>query len=126
MLINPDRVSMLLGIAHPLVDAAVFPNQGIDKAYIFEFFERESTSWTRKLPTKECCMVRVLDIILVHNLLQMMHKTTMSDNRAHLVASLMEGKSTDVLTMMCYTMLQTSIEDDTKRVYHTACLSYRF
>lgn len=116
MLINPDRVSMLLEIACPLADAVIFPNQGIDKAHISKLFEREGISWTRKTPTKKCYMVaRVLDIILVHNLLQTTHKTDMLDDRVNLVTILMEGKSIDVPAIMCYTMLHTSIEDDTKR-----------
>lgn len=57
MLINPDRVCMLLGIACPLASTVIFSNQGIDKACISKLFE--------------CCMVvRVLDIIIVHNLLR--------------------------------------------------------
>lgn len=60
-------------------------------------------------------MARVLDIILVHNLLQTTHKTTMTNDRVHLVTILMEGKSIDVPAIMCHIMLQTSIEDGTKR-----------
>lgn len=106
MLINPNRVSMLLGIVCPLANAMVFPNQGIDKAHISKLFEREGTSWNEKFPTTECCMVvRVLDIILVHNLLQTTQKTIMTDDRIHLVPRLIEGKPIDVLAIMCHIMM---------------------
>lgn len=106
MLISPDRITMLLGIAHCTTDVIVFLNQGIEKAHISELFERESNTWFRKLPTTKCCMVaRVLNMILVHNLLQMTHKTNMSDDMVHLVSSLMEGKSIDVPAIMCQVML---------------------
>lgn len=115
-LINLDLVSMLLGIVCPSADAIFFPNQGIDKAQIFELFKWEGTSWFGKWHTTECSIVaRVLDITLVDNLLQTTYKTTMTDDKAHLVTSLMEGKSIDVLTIMCHIMLQTSIEDGIKR-----------
>lgn len=45
----------------------------------------------------------------------MMHKTTMKNDRAHLVVSLMEGKSIVVPTIMCQVMLQMSIDDGIKR-----------
>lgn len=70
MLTNLDRVMMLLGIGRPTANVVVFPNQGIDKAHIFELFERKGSSWFEKLLTAQCCMVvRVLNIILVHNFL---------------------------------------------------------
>lgn len=97
---------MLLGITHPGAGTSVIPNQGIDKAHISKLFEREGTSWTGKLPTVECCMVAcMLHMILIHNLLQMLHKNAMTDYRAHLVASLMEGKPIDVPTIMCHIIL---------------------
>lgn len=65
-------------------------------------------------------VARVLDIILVHNLLQTTHKIDMLDDWAHLVAILMKGKAIDVPAIMCHVMLQTTIEDGTKRG-----LSYR-
>lgn len=97
---------MLLGIACPTANVVVFPNQGINKAHISKHFERDGNSWFRKLPTGECCMLaRVLNIILVHNMLQTTHKTNMIDDMVHLVASLMEGKVIDVLDIMCQVML---------------------
>lgn len=45
MLINPNLVSMLLGIACLSTDAMVFPNQGIDKTHIFELFGRQGNTW---------------------------------------------------------------------------------
>lgn len=60
-------------------------------------------------------LARVLNIILVHNLLQTSHKTDMFDDMVHLVVSLMEGKAIDMPTIMCQMMLQTSIDDGTKK-----------
>lgn len=60
-------------------------------------------------------VVRVLDNILVHNLLQTMHKITMTDDRVHLVASLIEGKSIDIPAIMCQVMLQSSIDSGMKQ-----------
>lgn len=106
MLIDPDLVSMLLGIARLSANVVVFPNRGINKARISELFEREDNTWFEKLPTTKCCMLaKVLNIILVHNLLQASHKMDMSDDMAHSVASLMEGKEIDVPAIMCQLML---------------------
>lgn len=44
MLINPYWAMMLLGIARPITNIAIFPNQGINKAHISELFERENNS----------------------------------------------------------------------------------
>lgn len=107
---------MLLGIIRPAADVIIFPNQGIEKAHISELFKQEGNMWFKKLPTAEYCMLaRVLNIILVHNLLQTSHKTNMSDDMVHLVASLMEGKVIDVSAIMCQMMLQTFIDDGIKR-----------
>lgn len=77
-----------------------------------------------KLLTAECCMVaRVLDIILVHTLLQTTHKIDISEDRVYLVASLMEEKSIDVLAIMCLVMLQAFIDNGMKRDCHMGSLS---
>lgn len=116
MLIDPDRVSMLLGITYPSANVIVFPNQGIDKAYISKIFERKDKTWFGKLPSVECCMLAmVLNIILVHNLLQTSHKIDMSDDMVHLVASL--------TVIMCQMMLQTPINDGMK-IWSASHLDY--
>lgn len=72
--------------------------------------------WFHKLSTIEYYMLaRVFNIILIHNLLQTSHKTDMSDDMVHLMASLMEGKAIDVPTIIYQMMLQTSIDDGMKR-----------
>lgn len=116
MLINMDRISVLLWIAHPTFDLVIFCNVEIDKAYIFEIIEKEGLTWCGKLPTSKCDMVlRVLNIILVHNLLPTTHQTDMIDNLVHLVVSLMEDKSIDFPTIMCYVMLQATLDRGSKR-----------
>lgn len=104
MLINPDWIAMLLGISHLTADVIVFPNQGINKAHISGLFKREGNSWFGKFPIVECYMVaRVLNMILVQNLLQTIHN--MSNDMVHLLESLMEGKVIDAPTIMCQVML---------------------
>lgn len=39
MFINPDRLSLILGISHLAFNPVVFPKVGIDKAYIAVLFE---------------------------------------------------------------------------------------
>lgn len=45
----------------------------------------------------------------------MTHKTDMTDDIVHLVASLIKGKAIDVPAIMCQVMLQASIDLGTKR-----------
>lgn len=60
-------------------------------------------------------VAKVLNMILVHNLLQTTHKTDMLDNMIHLVANLIESKSIDVIAIMCQVMLQALIDSGSKR-----------